>query len=80
MGAAVAGGTVESGVTVELLLGTAVGELAGVALGDACGSADGDAGTSRSVCGTIASTAGTASPIVPRAVSRIGEKFWVAVA
>jgi hypothetical protein len=82
VGATVAGGSVDSGVTVEVLLGTALGELAGAELGDACGAlVDAGAGAgSRSGAGTITSTAGTASPIVPRAVCGIGEKFCVAVA
>ncbi len=63
-----------------MLVGAALGELAGDALGDASGTTVGDAAGSRSVEGTTASTAGTASPTVPRAVSGIGEKFCVAVA
>jgi hypothetical protein len=79
VGATVAGGGVETGV--DVLLGSVLGELAGPALGEACGALVGaSAGAgSRRVGGTIASTAGTASPIVPRAVCGIGEKFWVAV-
>lgn len=82
VGATVAGGGVENGVTVDALLGTALGELAGAELGEACGTLEGDASGagSRSVGGTIALTAGIASPIVPRAVCGIGEKFCVAVA
>src|SRR5438105_182373 len=69
---AVVAGAVDGGVTREELPGTARGEP-GTALGAG-------RGASRRVGGTIVSTAGTASPSVPRAFSGIGAKFPDAVA
>ncbi|TME63407.1 MAG: hypothetical protein E6I54_07355 [Chloroflexi bacterium] len=70
VGAVVAGAV--GGVTLEELLGTALGDP-GTALGAG-------RGASRRVGGTSVSTAGTASPSVPRAFSGIGAKFPDAVA
>jgi hypothetical protein len=70
---AVVGGWVEKGFTV--VVGTALGEgvaEAGTDVGVASGATVGLG--SRNAGGTIASTAGTASPSVPRAVGGIGTK------